>query len=69
MEELEASFNDLEFNPDEEREADINSIQSTLERSTEGGLTLEVLYEAFSQLKSDPTISISQACENALWDC
>lgn len=68
MDEIENFLDGLEFKTDEQQEADFKSIEHTLKRAKESGLILEILYEAFNQIKSDSSISISQACDNALWE-
>lgn len=52
----------------EEQKKDFESIKNALKRSKEGGVILEVLYEALNSLKSNPTQSISKAMYDALWE-
>lgn len=68
MSDIESFIDGLEFKLDEQQERDFESIKHTLKRSKESGLILEILYEAFNQLKSNPNITITQACDNALWE-
>lgn len=68
MDEIEDFLDGLEFKPDEQQERDFESIKHTLKRAKESGLILEIIYEAFSQVKSNPNITITEACDNALWE-
>lgn len=54
--------------PEDQQTKDFEAIKDLLLGGKQVGLTLEVLYEALSQLKSDPNMTISEACYNALWD-
>ncbi|WP_139258957.1 hypothetical protein [Chryseobacterium oranimense] len=47
---------------------DFEAIKNMLLTGEETGLILELLYEAFNQIKLDPEITISKACDNARWD-
>lgn len=59
---------DIEFTPDPQQEQDRNAIEIALTTTKPFGLEIDVLYEAFNQIKSDPTITINQAIQNALWE-
>jgi hypothetical protein len=61
-------FGDIEFTPDPQQEQDRNAIEIALKTTKPFGLEIDVLYEAFNQIKSDPTITINQAIQNALWE-
>ncbi len=58
----------LEYKPDEQQEKDYQAIKDLLISGKQTKLTLELLYEALSQIKSDSTITISEACHNAMWE-
>ncbi|WP_079242615.1 hypothetical protein [Chryseobacterium indologenes] len=52
----------------EEQRKDFEAIKDALKRSKEGGVVLEVLYEALNSLKSNPNQSIQKAMYDALWE-
>lgn len=54
--------------PEDQQTKDFEAIKNLLLSGKQVGLTLEVVYEVLSQLKSDPNITISEACYNALWE-
>jgi len=59
---------DLDFTIDPQQEADRNAIEIALTSTKPFGLEIDVFYEAFKQITADPTITISEAIQNALWE-
>lgn len=68
MSEVENFMAGLEHEPDPQQEKDYNSIKELLLSGKKTKLTLELLYEAFGQLKSGEEMTISEACHNAMWE-
>lgn len=59
------------INIDFEGEQEYLAVHNTLRIARQEGLEIEVILSVMNSLKGDPTISISQACSEGLydWDC
>lgn len=68
MSEIETFMDGLEFPVDVQQQKDFEAIKNALKRSNEGGVVLEVLYEALNSIKSNPNQSIEKVMYDALWD-
>ena len=56
------------MNTDPQTEEDFDAVFNTLKRAKEEGLDIEVIVFAMRAIQADPTLSISQACSEGLWE-
>lgn len=68
MNEIEDLIDGLEFKPDPQQEKDYEAIKQLLITGKETKLTLELIYQAFSEIKGREEMTIEEACRCALWE-